>query len=357
MSDDSFHDEPARGRFLTAEVIAHPGIDVMRSFQDGTTPAPPITRLTGLRPTEVGPGLSTFAMPASPWWQTGAGVFPAGVFAFLADGPLGSSVLTALPPGGWITTSQLNMDFLRTATIRSGSLIARSRVVHLSKTLALSEVVVEDGNGRMLAHGTARSFLLSLEPSMLPEPLSAATDAADELPDPYLRSVDDGVQAQDYWNRRPGAQILDDWVAGQLLPPVMRLLGVSPLSVQPGEVVAQLRNSPWTRNGFGTTFGGALAAAADLTMNSAVLSTLPAATAFAPLDLKVNFLRPVRPGDGDVTMRATVTHRGRSVAMVACELLNAAGKRVAVASESVLVLPGQPWDRAIAVSEEPVGLG
>jgi len=247
------------------------------------------------------------------------------------------------------------MDFLRTATIRSGSLNARSRVVHLSKTLALSDVVVEDGSGRMLAHGTSRCFLITIEPSMLPEQSAVAEDA-DGSPDPFLRPVEGQILAQEYWNNRSGLDINDEWLQGGLLPPVMRLLGLSPVTGKPGEVVAQLRNSAWTRNGMGVTFGGVLAAAADLTMCSAILTTLPAATSFAPLDLKVNFLRPLRPGDGDVTLRATVTHSGRSIAMVTCEVLNAAGKTVCLASESVLVLPGRPWDRAIAVSEEPMQL-
>lgn len=356
MDDHSFHDEPARGRFLTPAVLDLPGIDLVRRFQDGTIPAPPLTRLTGLRPTETGPGMATFSMPGSPWWQTGAGVYPAGVFAFIADGPLGSSVLTALPPGSWITTSQLNMDFLRTATLRGGALIARSRVVHLSKTLALSDVVVEDSNGRMLAHGTARCFLIQLEAGMLPEQAASPAEE-DGSPDPYLRPVEGHVMPQEYWNETPGVQIMEESVSGQMRPPVFRLLGLVPQTVSPGDVTTRLRNSGWTRNGFGITFGGALAAAADLTMNGAMLSTLPAGTAFAPLDLKMNFLRPVRPGDGDVTVRATVTHRGRSIGMVTCELLNDQGKRVALASETVLVLPGRPWDRAIAVSEERVGLG
>jgi len=153
MTDHSFHDEPVRGRFVTADVLSRSGIDLMRGFQDGTIAAPPLTRLTGLRPTEVGPGMATFSMPASPWWQTGAGVYPAGVFAFVADGPLGSSVLTALPPGVWVTTSHLSMDFLRSATVRSGALNARSRVVHLSKT---TRPLRCRGGGRKRTHARAR---------------------------------------------------------------------------------------------------------------------------------------------------------------------------------------------------------
>jgi uncharacterized protein (TIGR00369 family) len=89
-------------------------------------------------------------------------------------------------------------------------------------------------------------------------------------------------------------------------------------------------------------------------MSLALTGVLPAATSFAPLDLKVNFLRPVRPGEGDLPVDATVTHRGRSMALASCEVVNTEGKRVATAGESFLVLPGRPWDRAIAVSEEQV---
>jgi uncharacterized protein (TIGR00369 family) len=355
MGEETFHDEPVRGQFVTAEVLGMPGIDMMRGYQDGSLAAPPLTRMTGLRPTEVGPGMATFSMPASPWWQTGAGVFPAGVFPFVADGPLGGSVITALPPGVWMTTSQLSMDFLRTATLRSGTLNARSRVVHLTKTLALSEVTVEDATGRMLAHGTARSFLIRPDESMLPEQ-GELPEPADADPDPYQRPVVGEVRSQDYWNQTPGPEVLSDWILGGKLPPVMGFLGLVPVSGEPGTMVNRLRNSPWTRNGMGVTYGGVLAAAADLTMSSAILSTLPAGTAFAPLDLKVSYLRPVRPGDGDVTLRATINHRGRSIVVLTCEMVNEAGKPVCVASESVLVLPGRPWDRAIAVSEEEIPL-
>ncbi len=354
MAEQSFHDEPVRGRFVSAELLSMTGMELMQAFREGSWPAPPLTRLSGLRPTEVGPGMVTFSMPASPWWQTGAGVFPAGVFAFVADGPFGSSILTTLPPGTWVTTSHLSMDFLRTSTIRSGALNARSRVIHLTKTHALSDVTVEDSTGRMLAHGTSRCFLVNVDASMLPE--QGPTPDEGGAPDPHLRPVEGDVMPQEFWNDKAGPEICDLWLRGEMRPPVMRFLGLSSESWEPGTVSARLRNSPWTRNGMGITFGGALSVAADLVMNAAVLSVMPAATTFAPLDLKVSFLRPVRPSDGDVTVRATVTNRTRSIASVTCELVNAAGKTVALAAESVLVLPGHPWDRPVAVSEQPMGL-
>jgi hypothetical protein len=40
---------------------------------------------------------------------------------------------------------------------------------------------------------------------------------------------------------------------------------------------------------------------ADATINTAVMTTLPAGTSFGTLDLKVNFLRPVTPAGQAVT--------------------------------------------------------
>ena len=91
---------------------------------------------------------------------------------------------------------------------------------------------------------------------------------------------------------------------------------------------------------------------ADSATSMAVATITPPATAFAPLDLKVNFLRPALPSDGEFTANSRVIHRGRTMAVVNTEIAGPEGKLVAVASESVLILPGRPWDRAVNVAEE-----
>jgi acyl-coenzyme A thioesterase PaaI-like protein len=63
-----------------------------------------------------------------------------------------------------------------------------------------------------------------------------------------------------------------------------------------------------------------------------VPTTLPAGTAFAPVDLKVYFLRPVSPDGRDLLARGTVIYRGRSIAIGTSEVFNADGKKIAVAT-------------------------
>jgi len=79
---------------------------------------------------------------------------------------------------------------------------------------------------------------------------------------------------------------------------------------------------------------------------------VPAATAYSPLDMTVHFLRPVLPGDGRLVARGRVTHRGRTIAVTSCEIMDARGKLAAQASGSTLILPGRPWERPVNVGEE-----
>ena len=43
--------------------------------------------------------------------------------------------------------------------MESRQLVARSRLIQAGRQLGLSEVTVEDAEGRVLAHGTTRCFL------------------------------------------------------------------------------------------------------------------------------------------------------------------------------------------------------
>jgi hypothetical protein len=84
-------DEPVRGSFAYPEqpgLLGMQGLDQLQLFVDGKLPAPPLTRLSGLVVDAVEPGASTWSIPASPWWQTAAGVFGGGTLGFVADAAL-----------------------------------------------------------------------------------------------------------------------------------------------------------------------------------------------------------------------------------------------------------------------------
>jgi uncharacterized protein (TIGR00369 family) len=342
--------EPARGELWGPDILDRSGLEMMRASVEHVLPDPPITKLTGLRLSEVGIGVASATMPASLWWQSGAGVFLAGSIAFVADLPLATAVLSTAPAGTVVTSSELSVSFVRPATVRSGSIIGRARLIHSTRSLGLAEATVEDAHGRLLGHATSRCLLFRPERATLRAPAQPAPQSP--LPDPYLRAVEGVVYGQEYWDSTAGIDVIRQVVAGEFYPPVFLLFGMRMPAGSEGTVTITMPGSAWLCTALGVAYGGALAMLADAAMTLAVASTVPAATAFSPLDMKIYFLRPARPGDGALSAQARVIHRGRTIAVVACDIVDGQKRVVAQASGSVLILPGRPWERPVHVADE-----
>ena len=347
-------EEPVRGSFGDPYALSLSGIERMRVSTRGQGPKPPIHHLTGLIPVEAGFGSSTFRMPITPWLQTTVpGLMVGGVIAFLADGPLGTAIMTMLPPLQYMTTSDLSLSFLQPATLDSGVLVGRARLIHGGRSVALSEVTVEDSLGRHLAHGTSRGFILTA-PGAPSEPMEAEPQRVYAAPDPYLRPVAGSPFSQEEWNRTSGLEFLRICIAGEHLPPIYHLTGLHPTQAEEGGCTFVLPASPWLASPAPVLYGGAIAMLADAALSCAVMTINPAGSSFAPLDLKVNYLRPVLPDGGLMTAKATLVHRGRSMAVATAELTNEDGKRIALASSSVMLLPGRPWSALAEATEREV---
>jgi uncharacterized protein (TIGR00369 family) len=277
-----------------------------------------------------------------------------GVIAFLADGPLGTAIMTMLPPLQYMTTSDLSLSFLQPATLDSGALVGRARLIHGGRSVALSEVTVEDSLGRHLAHGTSRGFILTA-PGAPSEPMEAEPQRVYATPDPYLRPVAGSPVSQDDWNRMTGLEVLKLGIEDRAYaPPIYHLTGLRPTQAEEGRCTFVLPASPWLASPAPVLYGGAIAMLADATLSCAVMTINPAGSSFAPLDLKVNYLRPVLPDGGLMTAKATLVHRGRSMAVATAELTNEDGKRIALASSSVMLLPGRPWSALAEATEREV---
>lgn len=162
----NWHARP-RGRLVGEEILQLNGAEILRGMMERRWPPPPLTVLADLRVTDVGLGTATMTMPCTPWWQSAVGVYTAGVLAFLADGALGSAVMTAAPPGFGMTTTGMALNFVPPATLRSRALIGRGRVVHATRNQALTEATLDDARGPLLAHGTSRGLLFPLDAAML----------------------------------------------------------------------------------------------------------------------------------------------------------------------------------------------
>lgn len=334
-------DEPVRGSHMPAELLGLPGVEQLRLLATRPGLKPPIGHLLGMSITEVGQGTVTFMMPITDWLLTPQGIVTGGAVAMLADGPLGSVVHTMLPPGSGYTTTELSISMVRPVP-RSGHLIARGRLVHGGRRLALSETDVTDDTGRLLAHGTSRCFVFPPHEAPPPENLVLpADDDLDGWTPPYRRPAPGTVLAPDVWSGRSGLDVMRALISGELpLSPIHYLLGIAPVDADEGRAEFRMPASDWLTSPLGLIEGGIIACLADLALAGAVQTTVPAGDAFAPTDLRVQFLRPAPPDGRQLTASASVLHRGRTVAVTRGEVVNSEGKLVAAASSTSVILPG-----------------
>jgi uncharacterized protein (TIGR00369 family) len=350
--------EPARGGYPDPSLLGLPGLERLRLHVRGRIPQPPIHHLFGLRPVEVGVGSCTVLTPASEWLLSPHGAYTGGIGALVADAALGGAVGTGMGPWQGVATSQLCLNFLRPAGPWSGRLTARGRLIHTTPTVGLSEVHVEDGEGRLLAHGTSRCFLQRFDPV---EGAEAKPREADEptwdTPDPYLRPVEGGIYAREILEIT-GAEWISGNLEGRFSPgPVQLLLGHVPIDFGDGSFTATMPAHEWLCSPDARVYGGVTANFAHDAMAGAVQSVLPKGTGYATLDLTVNFVRPI-PADGrDLEARARMIHRGRTFAVAVAEIANADDKTVATATSSWMILPGRAYPGQRDFQQDFSGVG
>jgi len=343
-------EEPVRGFYTDpGQFVTLSGLDLLRSMLEGGL-GPPIRYLFGLELTSVGPGGVAFTMPVTDWLLFPQGVVSGATLGILVDGPLGCAVQTALPPATPYTTAEISLRFLRTVVPQTGTLTAKGRLIHAGQSTGVSLVEVTDPAGRLVAVTTTRCAILPrvevpwevIEQALKNPPRLREPDWPSSHP--CERPAAGDVLAQEIWESMDGLGVLLSLIAGDLpAPPLARFCGIGPVEAEAGRTTWTMPASEWLCAPVqGRLYGGAIALLAGTAIDGTVQTTLPAGTAFAPVDLKVYFLRPVSPDGRDLVARGTVIHRGRSIAIGTSEVFDANGKKVAVATGSAVILPGRP---------------
>jgi len=121
-------------------------------------------------------------------------------------------------------------------------------------------------------------------------------------------------------------------------PPAAALLGWKAERIDPehGEAEVSFTATEAFTNPMGTVQGGFLAAMLDDTLGPALVCTLGPAEFPLTLELKVNYLRPARPGQ--LRGIGRIVHRGGTVAFLAGELLGDSGEVLATATATVRIV-------------------
>ncbi|WP_424017101.1 PaaI family thioesterase [Halorientalis pallida] len=125
-------------------------------------------------------------------------------------------------------------------------------------------------------------------------------------------------------------------------PPIGQLLGFELDDAEPGRAVLSLQPGPEHANPMGTLHGGVLCDLGDAAMGYAYGSTLGPDESFTTLELDVKFLRPV--WDQRLTAEATITHDGRTVGLVECDVTGPDDELIAHLESVCMTLRGDDAD-------------
>jgi uncharacterized protein (TIGR00369 family) len=327
--------ETPRGSAINLAVLALPGVEMLRTLMpDGVSVQPPVVRLSGRRLVSTEPGEAVYALPKSDWYLSAKGRMHPGMLAFLADAALTGAIQSALPPRTICATAELSVTFCAAVPRGSGSLIASARTIHVDDDTGLAEVFVTD-EGVLVAHGTSRTVIQSPIPDRVdlgPIPASSPRLSPDDTPDPWQRPVPGDLPDPDELGGRGGLEVLQNVVRGQRSrAPVDRLFGVRIAAAAAGRVVFEQPAHGWLGTERGTVYGGMTAFLAMSAASAAVQSVAAPETVATALDLKVNFLRPVKIDGQPMTATGEVRHRGQQLVIADSTVMHA-GKPVVVAT-------------------------
>lgn len=128
-------------------------------------------------------------------------------------------------------------------------------------------------------------------------------------------------------------------VAGEIPPPpIAQLFGFRPIDVSEGDVVFVCTPDESAYNPIGLVHGGLVCTLLDSVLGCAVQTTLLAGVGYTSIEIKVNYLRGVHADSGELRAHGWVTKPGRRVAFADGDVRDSAGKLVATATGSCLVL-------------------
>ncbi len=121
-------------------------------------------------------------------------------------------------------------------------------------------------------------------------------------------------------------------------PPIAETMGFTPVAVEPGTVTFECRPGLEHYNPIGAVHGGYACTVLDTVTGCAAHTTLEAGRGYTSIEITVKYLRPITADLGVLTAVGTVTKPGRRVIFAEGTILDAAGRLLATASSSLLVL-------------------
>jgi uncharacterized protein (TIGR00369 family) len=121
-------------------------------------------------------------------------------------------------------------------------------------------------------------------------------------------------------------------------PPIAETMNFELVAAEQGTVTFECRPGLEHYNPIGMVHGGLACTLLDTVTGCAAHTTLEAGQSYTSIEISVKYLRPITADGGVLTAVGTVTKPGRRVIFADGTITDAAGRLLATASSSLLVL-------------------
>lgn len=135
-----------------------------------------------------------------------------------------------------------------------------------------------------------------------------------------------------------GIEQLRAMIATGRQPPIGETLGFALVAVEEGRAVFEGNPDGRVYNPIGSVHGGYAATLLDSACGIAVHSKLAPGQGYTTLELKISYVRGMTVDTGVVRAEGTVISMGRRVAFAEAKLTDAAGRILATATSTLLVI-------------------
>jgi uncharacterized protein (TIGR00369 family) len=135
-----------------------------------------------------------------------------------------------------------------------------------------------------------------------------------------------------------GIDYLHEMIEGRIPPPpISQLIQMDLVEAEPGRVVFTCTPDESAYNPIGAVHGGLVCTLLDSVAGCALHSTLPQGRGYTSVEIKVNYLKPVRASSGKLTAVGTLVKAGSRVGFTEGVVTDASGAVVATATSTLLL--------------------
>jgi uncharacterized protein (TIGR00369 family) len=139
------------------------GLEILRNTLDGAQSGSPFGELIGCKPVSFEPGHAVYEATPGPEHRNPTGMIHGGYACTLLDNAMAAAILTQLPPGKRVATTDIHVRFVRPLSTATGRILAEGRAIHLGRTQGTAEGTIVDETGRIYAHGTTACAIVARE--------------------------------------------------------------------------------------------------------------------------------------------------------------------------------------------------